>query len=197
MMAGRSRPSTMMAGRSRPQLQSAVEEEGVHVRYLLREKILSWGDDFTITDTDGHKAFHIDGRVFSFGDKLSFKDRDGNEAALIDQKLLSLGPAGRNHPRREGRRGREEAPVFTVARPVHGGCTGTGRPRGEGEYPRSRTHVRACGYDVARSARSGRVWPTPTRSTSTRERTTSDLASAVVIDLVSDPIRRATERCAS
>ena len=62
------------------------------MRYLLRERILSWGDDFTITDADGNKAFHVDGRVFSFGDKLTFTDRDGNEVALIDQKLLSLGP---------------------------------------------------------------------------------------------------------
>jgi uncharacterized protein YxjI len=62
------------------------------VRYLMRERILSWGDDFTIRDADGGKAFHVDGRVFSFGDKLSFKDTRGHEVARIDQKLLSLGP---------------------------------------------------------------------------------------------------------
>ena len=50
------------------------------MRYLLRERILSWGDDFTITDADGHKAFHVDGRVFSFGDKLSFKDGRGTKS---------------------------------------------------------------------------------------------------------------------
>jgi uncharacterized protein YxjI len=78
--------------RPQPARVSTVEEERLHVRYLLRERILSWGDDFTITDADGHGAFHVDGRVFSFGDKLSFKDRHGNEVALIDQKLLSIGP---------------------------------------------------------------------------------------------------------
>jgi uncharacterized protein YxjI len=62
------------------------------VRYLLRERILSWGDDFTIKDEAGREAFYVDGKVFSFGDKLSFKDRDGKEVALIDQKLLSFGP---------------------------------------------------------------------------------------------------------
>ena len=62
------------------------------MRYLMRERILSWGDDFTIKDDAGREAFHVDGKVFSFGDKLSFKDRDGNEVALIDQKLLSFGP---------------------------------------------------------------------------------------------------------
>jgi len=58
----------------------------------MRERILSWGDDFTIKDEAGREAFYVDGKVFSFGDQLSFKDRDGKEVALIDQKLLSFGP---------------------------------------------------------------------------------------------------------
>jgi len=62
------------------------------VRYLMRERILSWGDDFTIKDDAEREAFYVDGKVFSFGDKLSFKDKDGKEVALIDQKLLSFGP---------------------------------------------------------------------------------------------------------
>jgi uncharacterized protein YxjI len=62
------------------------------VRYMMRERILSWGDDFTITDSDGDDVYHVDGKVFSFGDKLSFKDRDGKELALVDHKLLSIGP---------------------------------------------------------------------------------------------------------
>ena len=62
------------------------------MRYMMRERILSWGDDFTIKDADGNSRYYIDGKVFSFGDKLSIKDMEGNELAKIDQKLLSLGP---------------------------------------------------------------------------------------------------------
>lgn len=62
------------------------------MRYLMRERILSWGDDFTIKDANGNDVFSVDGKVFSFGDKLSFKDRIGEEVAFIDQKLLSFGP---------------------------------------------------------------------------------------------------------
>ena len=62
------------------------------MRYVMRERILSWGDDFTIKDADGRDAYQVDGKVLSFGDKLSFKDADGNQLALIDQKLLSIGP---------------------------------------------------------------------------------------------------------
>jgi uncharacterized protein YxjI len=62
------------------------------VRYMMRERILSWGDDFAIRNTDGDDVYHVDGKAFSFGDKLSFRDRDGAELAFIDQKLLSFGP---------------------------------------------------------------------------------------------------------
>jgi uncharacterized protein YxjI len=62
------------------------------MRYVMREKILSWGDDFTIRDADGRDAYKVDGKVFSFGDKLSFQDMQGREVARIEQKLLSLGP---------------------------------------------------------------------------------------------------------
>ncbi len=61
------------------------------MRYLMREKILSWGDDFRIKTADGQDAYHVDGKVFSFGDKLSFKDMQGREVAVIDQQVLSLG----------------------------------------------------------------------------------------------------------
>ena len=62
------------------------------MRYMMRERILSWGDDFTIKDAEGRDVYHVDGKVLSFGDKLSFKDRDGTELAVVDQKLLSIGP---------------------------------------------------------------------------------------------------------
>ena len=58
----------------------------------MRQRILSWGDDFTIKDADGKEAFHVDGKVFSFGDKLTFNDPSGHEVLRINQKLLSFGP---------------------------------------------------------------------------------------------------------
>ena len=61
------------------------------MRYIMRERILSWGNDFTIKDADGRDVYYIEGKVFSFGDKLSFRDMLGNELVLIDQKLLSFG----------------------------------------------------------------------------------------------------------
>ena len=62
------------------------------MRYVMKEKIIAWGDDFKIRDESGRDVFYVDGKVFSFGDKLSFKDMAGNELALIDQKMLAIGP---------------------------------------------------------------------------------------------------------
>jgi uncharacterized protein YxjI len=62
------------------------------MRYLMKQKLFCWGDDFTIKDDQGQDVFFVDGKAFSFGDKLSFQDMEGNELAFIRQKLLAWGP---------------------------------------------------------------------------------------------------------
>ncbi len=62
------------------------------MRYLLKQRFWSWGDDFSIKNAAGADVFFVDGRAFSWGDKLSFQDLSGNELAFIRQKLLSWGP---------------------------------------------------------------------------------------------------------
>lgn len=62
------------------------------MRYLMRQKFLSWGDDFTIQDETGEDIFYVDGKAFSLGDQLSFRDMQGNELAVIRQRLLAWGP---------------------------------------------------------------------------------------------------------
>jgi len=62
------------------------------MRYQMKQKLFSFGDDFTIKDDAGNDRFFVDGRAFSIGDKLSFQDMNGNELAFIRQKLLAWGP---------------------------------------------------------------------------------------------------------
>lgn len=62
------------------------------MRYVMKQKFWSWGDDFAIRDEQDRDAFHVDGRAFSWGDKLSFQDPQRNELAFIRQKLLAWGP---------------------------------------------------------------------------------------------------------
>jgi len=62
------------------------------MRYIMKQKLFSWGDDFRIKNEAGTDVFFVDGRAFSIGNKLSFQDLNGNELAFIRQKLLSWGP---------------------------------------------------------------------------------------------------------
>ncbi len=62
------------------------------MRYVMKQRLFSWGDDFFIKDEDGSDVFFVDGKAFSFGDQLSFQDLRGNELAFIKQKVLSWGP---------------------------------------------------------------------------------------------------------
>lgn len=61
------------------------------MRYQIRQKIISWGDDFTIKDESGEDRYYVDGKAISIGDKLSLQDMNGTELAAIEQKVLSFG----------------------------------------------------------------------------------------------------------
>lgn len=71
------------------------------MRYVLKQKLFAFGDDFYIRDENDRKVFFVDGKAFSLGDKLSFQDLAGNELVFIRQKLLSWGPTYELH--RNGR----------------------------------------------------------------------------------------------
>lgn len=62
------------------------------MRYMMKEKFWSIGDEFTISDLNGTPHFWVKGQAFSWGDKLSFQDMQGNELAFISQKLFSFMP---------------------------------------------------------------------------------------------------------
>jgi uncharacterized protein YxjI len=62
------------------------------MRFLIREKIFSFGDSFTIKDEMGSDRYLVRGKVFSFGDKLRIYDMPGNEIVYIEQKLFKLLP---------------------------------------------------------------------------------------------------------
>lgn len=62
------------------------------MRYVMKEKLIALGEDFTIQDENGRDVYLVDGKAFSIGDKLVFKDMAGNELARIEQKLLAWGP---------------------------------------------------------------------------------------------------------
>ncbi len=67
------------------------------MRYLMKQKFWSLGEDFIIRDESGADCYQVDGRVFSFGDKLGLQDMAGNELAFISQRLLSWGASYEIH----------------------------------------------------------------------------------------------------
>ena len=67
------------------------------MRYVLKQKLLSWGDDYYIRDEEGREVYLVDGKAISWGGQLSFKDMDGHELAHIKQKLFKLSPTYEIH----------------------------------------------------------------------------------------------------
>lgn len=64
------------------------------MRYLLKQKLFSFGDDFTIKDDAGNAVFQVDGRAFTLlREKLAFEDMQGKELAFIRERLIALTPS--------------------------------------------------------------------------------------------------------
>ena len=59
-------------------------------RYVMREKMLSLGDDFWIEDDQGAKVFKVDGKAMRIRDKFVMEDTQGNEVATIQERKLSI-----------------------------------------------------------------------------------------------------------
>ncbi len=62
------------------------------MRYVLKQKLLAFGDDYSIKDEDGNEALFVDGKAFSLRDRFALRDRAGNEVAYIKQRLIALTP---------------------------------------------------------------------------------------------------------
>ena len=61
------------------------------MRYLLKQKLFAFGDDFYIKDENENDVYFVGGKAFSLGDQLSFQDLAGNELAYIRQRLFAWG----------------------------------------------------------------------------------------------------------
>ena len=57
-------------------------------RYLLREKLLSLGDDFWIENDQGERIFHVDAKVLRVRDTVLIKDMHGTELVKLQKRLL-------------------------------------------------------------------------------------------------------------
>ena len=60
------------------------------MRYQVREKMFSIGDDFWVTDDQGNRVFLVDGKALSLRQTFELKDAAGAIVASIHKKLLAM-----------------------------------------------------------------------------------------------------------
>ena len=62
------------------------------MRYIIREKLLTFGQDSIIKDEKGRPVFDVDGKALSLLNTLVIRDMEKNKVATIKQKLPSITP---------------------------------------------------------------------------------------------------------
>jgi uncharacterized protein YxjI len=83
-----------MRGRQRSQQRQeecqVFGRGGSATRYKMREKLISFGNDFWIEDENGRRTFKVDGKMLCVRDTLFFEDVNGTELCKIQQRLLTI-----------------------------------------------------------------------------------------------------------
>ncbi len=59
-------------------------------RYRMRQRLISFGDDFWIENDQGERVFKVDGKMLRVRDTLFFEDAQGNVVCKLQQKLLTI-----------------------------------------------------------------------------------------------------------
>jgi uncharacterized protein YxjI len=60
------------------------------MRYLVRERVFSIGEDFWITDEQGNRVFLVDGKALRLRETFELKDASGTILATVKKKLIAL-----------------------------------------------------------------------------------------------------------
>ena len=63
---------------------------GTATRYQMRQKLVSFGDDFWIENDRGQKAFKVDGKMLRVRDTLFFEDAQGRKLCKIQTKVMRI-----------------------------------------------------------------------------------------------------------
>src|SRR5260370_18768948 len=59
-------------------------------RYLMRQRLLAFGNDYYIENAMGQRVYFVDGKAFRLREHLAFKDMHGNELAAIQERGLPI-----------------------------------------------------------------------------------------------------------
>jgi uncharacterized protein YxjI len=72
-----------------PEPLGNLGEEESH-RYRMRQKLVSFGDDYWIENALGQRVFFVDGKSFRLREHLGFKDMLGNELLAIQERIMRI-----------------------------------------------------------------------------------------------------------
>lgn len=59
-------------------------------RYQMREKLVSFGDDFWIENEAGAKVYKVNGKALRIRQTLVFEDAQGHELAKVQERMLRI-----------------------------------------------------------------------------------------------------------
>ena len=60
------------------------------MKYVMRQDLFAFGDDFTIKDESGREVYTVDGRAFTLlRQKLAFLDANKQELAFIRERVIN------------------------------------------------------------------------------------------------------------
>ena len=65
-------------------------DKSVGKRYMMKQKMISIGDDFYIEDEHGEQVFKVDGKAVRIRETLKFEDMQGNELCTIKEKMIHI-----------------------------------------------------------------------------------------------------------
>jgi len=63
---------------------------GNAVRYQMRQRLISIGDDYNIENDRGERAFHIDGKALRIRKTVLFEDPQGHELCKIQERIARV-----------------------------------------------------------------------------------------------------------
>lgn len=66
------------------------DDKQPRVRFRMREKMWSVGDDEWIEDDDGHRVYKVNGKAMRMRDTMALEDTHGNEVAWIQEPMVHM-----------------------------------------------------------------------------------------------------------
>ncbi len=62
------------------------------MKYMLKQRLVAFGNDFDVFDESGKKLFYFDSKIGGFRPRIIIEDASGRQIGLIKKKLFTFWP---------------------------------------------------------------------------------------------------------